>query len=108
MKNKIINLSTYCPKELKLLAGRDNGIEMRKKIKLEEYENSNDIQVIVIEVPEYIKTMTSSYILGLVGIYIEKNGEIKFREKYNFKCNEVTRTNIEIAIKYVITNNKEV
>ena len=104
MKDKTINLSTYCARELKLLAGRDKGIEMRKRIKLEEYESNKDISFINIEVPEYIKTMTSSYILGLVGIYIEKYGEIQFRNKYNFKCNDVTKNNIEIAIKYVITN----
>lgn len=106
MKTKTINLATYCSKELKLLAGRDKGIEMRKRIKLEEYESDKDISNINVEVPNYIKTMTSSYILGLVGVYIEKYGEDQFRSKYSFKCNEVTRNNIEIAIKYVTTNKE--
>lgn len=106
MNNKTINLSTYCAKELKLLAGRDNGIEIRKKLKLEGYEQDTNISTITIEVPKYIKTITSSYILGMVGVYIEKYGEFKFREKYIFECNDITRNNIEIAIKYVITNKE--
>lgn len=104
MKNKIITLATFCPKDIKLLAGRDNGIDMRKKLKLEENENDIEVESITIDVPKYIKTITSSYILGLVGIYIEKYGESEFRKKYIFNCNEVTRNNIEIAIQYVITN----
>jgi hypothetical protein len=106
-KKQTINLATYCPSELKLLTGRDNGIEMRKKLKLEEYENNDEIDIIEIVVPKYIKTMTSSYILGLCSLYIEKNGEQNFRKKYNFICNSVIKNNIDIAIQYVITQIKE-
>lgn len=104
---KQINLATYCPKELKLLTGRDNGIEMRKKLKLEEYEKDDKIKTIEITIPNYIKTMTSSYILGLCSIYIEKKGELRFREKYKFICNNVIKNNIDIAVQYVITQAKE-
>lgn len=104
MKNKTIDLATYCSKDIKLLAGRDNGIEMREKIKLKENEDDMEIENIIIDVPKYIKTITSSYILGLVGAYIEEHGEYEFRKKYTFNCNSVTKNNIEMAIQYVITN----
>lgn len=104
---KIIELSSYCNKELKLLAGRDNGINMREKLKLKELEKDESIKQIVINIPEYIKTMTSSYILGLVGNYISENGEIKFKEKYIFNCNDITKNNIQNAIDYVKRDIKE-
>lgn len=104
MKSRTIDLATYCPKNIKLLAGRDNGIEMRKELKLKESEDDVEIENIIINVPKYIKTITSSYILGLVGAYIEEYGEYKFSGKYTFICNSVTKNNIEMAIQYVITN----
>ena len=102
--NKRIQLGSYYSKDYKLISGRTNGIDKRKDWKLEELEKDNNIETIIFEVPEYISTITSSFILGLVGIYISDYGKEEFYKKYRFETkNESIINNIETAVQYVLT-----
>ena len=87
----------------KVLAGRTNGEDIRKKINLEKIENEN--KKIEIIIPNDVFSFNSSYFLGMFGESVKKLGKEKFEEKYQFNTkNESIRMNIKDGIDEALNN----
>lgn len=83
MENKIINLQNYLRPGTILYSGRDYGIEVREKEKLDKKDNDN-IEYIVKINPSTLKISTS-FILGLFKNSYLKYGSDMFTKKYKFE-----------------------
>lgn len=98
MKNngtKIV-LGENLPSNTKILSGRDVGEAARKYFHLDEKDLLDEI--ITVNIPEKIWTVSASYFLGCFGKSIRHFGEEKFREKYIFDCSDIFYENIEDGI----------
>lgn len=104
MKENIINLQKYRANEEKILTGRDEGKKVRESLKLDNIDNE-DITVIV-EIPNDILSLNSSYFLGLFQKSIMLLGEEKFRKKYIFRCERksIIDINVEDGIQEALNN----
>ena len=90
-----IDLKDYIESK-KVLAGRTNGEDIRKKINLEKIE---------IIIPNDVFSFNSSYFLGMFGESVKKLGKEKFEEKYQFNTkNESIRMNIKDGIDEALNN----
>lgn len=99
MKNdkKLIYLEQYVAANSIILSGRDKGINLRDKLKLDELEEQFDF--IEISVPPRIVSLNSSYFLGLFTKSIKKyDGRDGFLNKYKFKCDKYIEKDIEKGI----------
>ena len=94
MKN--IDLSKLT-QNIKVISGRDRGMELREKLKID--EKDIDEEIYEFEIAQDVYSFNSSGFLGLFSDSIKKLGEKKFREKYQFKCSELIRMNIEDGIR---------
>jgi len=71
-----------------LYAGRDRGVEARKRLNLDDIDSVEDVHVEV-RVPERTYSVTSSFFLGLFGDSIRSCGEVNsFFHKFRFKAPE--------------------
>lgn len=97
-----IDLKNYIGRK-KVLAGRDNGEDIRQKINLEKIENENEkIEIII---PKDVFSFNSSYFLGMFGESVKKLGKEKFEEKYQFNTsNESIKMNIKDGIDEALNN----
>jgi len=89
-------------KDKKILSGKDNGIALRTKLKMDEKDKDDNTYEVIISKEVY--SFNSSYFLGLFEDSIKKIGESKFREKYKFDCTPVIMENIEDGIKDALNN----
>lgn len=96
-----IELNKFIQK-MKVISGRDKGIELREKLKLNSKDKDDKIYQIIID--EDVYSFNSSCFLGMFGKSIRELGEKKFREKYTFKCTELIKMNIEDGINDAINN----
>ena len=96
-----IDLKQYINNK-KVLSGRDNGIELRKKLEIEKIEKENEL--IEISIPKDVYALNSSYFLGWLGKSVRKLGKEKFEQKYLFKSNEIIKLNIEDGINDALNN----
>ena len=96
MNNYKIYLKDYVEGK-KVLAGRTNGENIRKK----ESENEK-IEIII---PNDVFSFNSSYFLGMFGESVKKLGKEKFEEKYQFNTNnESIKMNIKDGIDEALNN----
>ena len=97
-----IDLKNYIDSK-KVLAGRTNGENIRKKITLEKIEKENEkIEIII---PNDVFSFNSSYFLGMFGESVKKLGKEKFEEKYQFNTNnESIKMNIKDGIDEALNN----
>ncbi len=97
-----IELKNYI-KNKKVLAGRDNGANIRQTINLEKIESENEkIEVII---PTEVYSFNSSYFLGMFGESVKKFGKEGFEKKYNFITeNESIKMNIKDGIDEALNN----
>lgn len=94
---KRINLNDCRKKNSKVLSGREEGYGYRKKFKIDTIdEEESSVEVIV---PDDLYSINISFFLGLFGESIRKLGEKRFREKYEFLCDEFILENINDGIK---------
>ena len=102
MNNYKIYLKDYVEGK-KVLAGRTNGENIRKKINLEKIESENEkIEIII---PNDVFSFNSSYFLGMFGESVKKLGKEKFEEKYQFNTNnESIKMNIKDGIDEALNN----
>lgn len=87
---------------MKVISGREKGVELREKLKLDNKDKDNKKYTIVID--EEVYSFNSSCFLGMFGKSIRELGEKEFREKYIFECTELIKMNIEDGINDA-TNN---
>lgn len=87
---------------IKVISGRDRGITLREKLKID--EKDNDEEIYEFEIAQDVYSFNSSCFLGLFSDSIKKLGEKKFREKYQFNCSDLIRMNIEDGIRDAVNN----
>ena len=92
---KEIDLSKLT-KNVKVISGRDRGIELREKLKID--EKDNDEEIYEFKIAQDVYSFNSSCFLGLFSNSIKKLGEKRFREKYQFNCSDLIKMNIEDGI----------
>ena len=93
----IINIQDYCNN--KVLSGYEEGMMLRLTTNLNKQDNSNNqVQVILHD----IYSLNISFFLGLFGPSVEKLGELGFRNKYIFICDEAIRENIDDGIIHAL------
>lgn len=98
---KTIDLNDYINGK-KVLSGREKGIKIREKLKLDEEDQK--IESIQILIPQEIYSFNSSYFLGLFGKSVRKFGKEKFLEKYVFVCSNIIMMNINDGIDDALNN----
>ena len=96
-----IDLKQYIQNK-KVLSGRDNGVNLRKKLEIDKKENDNDEIKIII--PQDVFALNSSYFLGWLGKSVRDLGKENFEKKYHFACNEIVKLNIEDGINDALNN----
>lgn len=96
-----IDLKQYIQNK-KVLSGRDNGVNLRKKLEIDKKENENDEIKIII--PQDVFALNSSYFLGWLGKSVRNLGKENFEKKYHFECNEIVKLNIEDGINDALNN----
>lgn len=96
-----IDLKQYIQNK-KVLSGRDNGVNLRKKLEIDKKENENDEIKIII--PQDVFALNSSYFLGWLGKSVRDLGKENFEKKYKFECNEIVQLNIEDGINDALNN----
>jgi len=70
------------------LSGRDKGVAIREKWKLDEYEKDEN-KKFIIEVPKELKGLTGSLIQGLFTKTIENIGIDGFYTRYEFSSDKI-------------------
>lgn len=93
---KKINLSELT-QNIKVISGRDRGIKLREKLKID--EKDSDEETYEFKIAKDVYSFNSSCFLGLFSDSIKKLGEKKFREKYQFDCSDLIKMNIEDGIR---------
>lgn len=80
----MVELNKVLSSGQKVISGKDRGINARKSFGLDQLDKSNEHIVIV--VPEDVKVITPSFILGMFSSSVSACGSIeKFFSKYEFK-----------------------
>ena len=96
-----IDLKHYIQNK-KVLSGRENGVNLRKKLEIDKKENENDEIKIII--PQDVFALNSSYFLGWLGKSVRDLGKENFERKNKFECNEIVKLNIEDGINDALNN----
>lgn len=84
-----INLEDYRTPGSKVFTGRDRGIEVRKKSKIDEIESDTDEKITII-IPEDIRSINPSFLEEFLINVVTKLKKEKFMEKFRFE-NKSTR-----------------
>jgi hypothetical protein len=81
-----------------LLSGRDSGLAARARFGVSKLDASPGTVTVII--PDEVFSMNTSFFLGLFGESVRSLGEIQFRRKYVFHCDEeIHRPTIERGIE---------
>ena len=98
-----IDLQQYRNLNSKILSGRHFGMQVRKKMKLDEIDKTEEQVTIII--PDDIWSLNSSYFIGVFEKSVNYLGEENFRNKYVFQCsNNYILENIEQGIEDIFYN----
>lgn len=100
MESKKIILDALLKNSSKVLSGRKDGYEARKKLQIDKIDASQII--VTIYVSPMVYSINPSFFLGLFGQSIEVLGETKFREKYKFDCSDAIMIKIEQGIQRAV------
>lgn len=95
-----INLNNHTKKGSRVLSGRNEGKEVRKKFSLELIDRNNENVTVIF--PDDIISLNSSFFLGLFGPSVRFLGKHGFQEKYRFICPEFVKKSIEDGIERAI------
>ena len=91
-----VDLNKFLNKDCKIFCGRDEGTLVRKKLNLDEFDDTDDTMHLYIS--SEVHSITSSFFLSCFGPSIRNLGEIEFRRKYIFECDTVLLSNVDDGI----------
>lgn len=91
-----INLYDYLDINKHVLVGKVFGSNIRKILDLNTIDKNNEI--VIVQIPESILFMTTSFFIGLFGPSVVKLNKYGFKNKYNFVCNKMIYEVIEDGI----------
>lgn len=92
-----VDLGNYRKGNSRVFSGRSEGKIVRKKLKLDEIDQTKEKLIIVF--PEDTISLNSSFFLGVFGSSIRSLGKDKFKEVYEFECSGFIHSSIEDGIK---------
>lgn len=96
-----INLQQYRNPNSRILCGKTFGIQVRKKMKLDDIDKTEE--QVTITIPDDIWSLNPSYFIGVFEKSIHYLGEENFRKKYLFQCsNDFIKENIEQEIEDIL------
>jgi hypothetical protein len=103
-----IDLDAYISKQNVVLAGRENGQAVRTKSKIEQLvkESSADTKFLII-VPDYIASITPSFLEGFLRKEMIDLGKERFQSKFVFKdegdsdVNEYVEETVDRVSKFI-------
>ncbi|MFZ2538499.1 MAG: hypothetical protein WAX04_06315 [Oscillospiraceae bacterium] len=84
----------------KILAGRTEGEKLRKRLKLNSLDKKQDIDIIIIVIPDDLFGIAPSFFLGLFGQSIHSLGDANFKQRYIFECQPILYERIQTFISY--------
>ena len=82
---RFINIRDFYHAGTKVLSGRVEGMNVRERLELDEFDKSCNI--LYIKIPDYFYYMTLAFFLGLFGDSIRTLGKEQFKSKYKINCN---------------------
>lgn len=100
MKSNLIVLDKLLKNSSKVLSGRNDGYEARKRLEIDRLDGDNTSVTVSISTQVY--SINPSFFLGLFGNSIKELGEIRFREKYKFTCSDAITIKIEQGIQRAV------
>lgn len=80
----IINLEHFRTPGSKVFTGRDRGIEVRNKSKIDEIEASSSEDIISIIIPEDIRSINPSFLEEFLSHVVKKLGKEAFFKRFSF------------------------
>lgn len=98
-----INLSKYRGSNSRVLSGREQGKDVRRKLNLDEIDYKRESVMIII--PEDTLSLNTSFFLGLFGASVRTLGEDEFRKVYQFECKDIIRRSIDDGIIRALKNS---
>lgn len=84
---QFIYLDEYRTPNSKVFTGRDRGIEVRKKSKIDEIENKSDNQIVIV-IPDTIRSINPSFLEEFLFNVVTKLKKEDFYKKITFKNKE--------------------
>lgn len=103
-ENEVLDLRGLVKKtEIKIISGKDRGINVRKEYQLDELDASD--KTIEVFLPEHLKVITPSFAMGLFAKSVLECGSVDaFMQKYIFKnCSFLVLGQIKKAAKLSLT-----
>lgn len=79
---KVIDLSEFRTEGVLVFAGRDRGMDVRRKAGLDDVDKQE--RCVEVRIPDDTFSLTSSFFLGLFGDSVRMLGEELFRQRYTF------------------------
>ncbi len=95
-----INLNCHRSKDVIVFSGRPKGQALRQKLELNAFDKTPDTAVV--NVPDDVVSLNSSFFLGLFAESVKSLGEKQFRTKYIFECPDEIREDIDDGIQQAL------
>jgi hypothetical protein len=87
-------------KDARVFAGRDRGGHWRSEFKLDEIDNGTD--AVDVEIPGDVISVNISFFLGMFGKSVRTLGTERFRQRYQFHCNEDLLPLIDLGVEQAL------
>lgn len=109
MNNIIINLEDYRTPNSKVFTGRDRGIDVRDKSKIDEIIKSNVDETITVIIPENVRSINPSFLEEFLFNVVSKFGKEIFFKRVVFKNNSdrysTFENDLEEAVESILKEN---
>ncbi len=99
---KRIELSKFVGDDIRVLIGHERGIAVRNAFGMDALDQ--DPEVVQIAVPSTLRTLTPSFVQGLVAESIHRLGEKGFYDHYQFDAEAHVIGDIRAGVDRVLTN----
>ncbi len=99
-----LDLSKVAGNEVRVLIGHDRGRAVRELFDLDGLDTAQERVIIV--VPESVRTLTPSFVQGLVADSVYKLGESGFFEHYCFEGSSNIQNDIRAGVDRVLTSRQ--
>ena len=100
MKRRI-DLSQFSTEGIRVLSGRDRGIDVRTNLRLSEIDKDSSAEAVFV-IPPTIPFVNSSFFLGLIGQSVQELGREAFVRKYSIEASPRLAERFNQAIDRVL------
>lgn len=96
-----IDLSKFASASVRVLSGRDRGLDVRKALDLSKYDTGECTGVMFV-VPRTIPFVNSSFFLGLIGDSVQALGREEFLRRFSIEADPRVERRFQQAIDRVL------